>query len=46
MPLTRIGRWAVLYGIVALEVAAISGTYYVWHNMNTSQSKNNDAVIY
>ena len=28
-----------MYGVVALEVAAITGAYYVWHNMNTSQSE-------
>jgi hypothetical protein len=38
MPLTRVGKWSALYGLVALEVALISGTYYIWHNMNTSQN--------
>lgn len=37
MPLTTVGKWTVLYGIVAIEVAAITGTYYVWHNMNVDQ---------
>lgn len=37
MPLTKVGKWATLYGIVAFEVAAITGVYYVWHNMNTDQ---------
>ncbi len=37
MPLTRVGKWTVLYGIVAVEVAAVTATYYVWHNMNVDQ---------
>ena len=38
MPLTKVGKWTVLYGIVVAEVAALTGAYYVWHNMNTDQS--------
>ena len=39
MPLTKFGKWCILYGLVAVELAAITGSYYVWHNMNTKQCK-------
>eukprot|EP00731_Ephydatia_muelleri_P027988 Em0019g861a len=37
MPLTTVGKWTVLYGLVAVEAAAVLGTYSVWHKMNVSQ---------
>lgn len=37
MPLTQLGKWAVLYSIVGLEVAAGGVCYYYWRRMNTSQ---------
>lgn len=39
MPLTRVGKWAVVYGVVAVEVGALTGAYHVWHNMNTRQGE-------
>ena len=39
MPLTKVGKWAVIYGAVGVEVAALTGAYYVWHNMNISQGE-------
>lgn len=39
MPLTRFSKWTILYGVIAAEVAVMTGAYYVWHYMNTSQCK-------
>ena len=39
MPLTRTGKWAVIYGVVAIEVAALTGSYYVWNKLNMSQGE-------
>lgn len=41
MPLTRAGKWAVLYGIVAVEVVALTGSYMQWHRLNMSQGEDN-----
>ena len=37
MPLTRVGKWAVVYGVVAVEMAAITGSYLQWKKLNSSQ---------
>ena len=37
MPLTRVGKWAVLYGIVAVEVVVLTGSYLQWNKLNLSQ---------
>lgn len=37
MPLTRLGKWTVVYGIVGLEVVAGGVYYYYWRRMNSSQ---------
>ena len=39
MPLTRAGKWAVLYGIVAVEVIALTGSYLQWNRLNMSQGE-------
>ena len=35
MPLTNVGRWTVLYTVVAVEIAVIVGTWRLWDNLNT-----------
>ena len=45
MPLTRVGKWSVIYGIVAVEVAVLMGSYRVWHKMNISQGKKTPILI-
>ena len=35
----KFGKWCILYGLVVVELAALTGSYYVWHNMNTKQCK-------
>lgn len=37
MPLTRTGKWTVLYAAVTVELAALYGTYRVWDNLNNKQ---------
>lgn len=37
MPLTGVGKWTLVYGLVAAEVAAIGGAYYTWRGLNRSQ---------
>ena len=34
MPLTNIGKWTVLYTVVAVETALIFGTWRLWDNLN------------
>ena len=36
MPLTRFGKWSVLYGVVAVEVALMASCYRVWDKLNRS----------
>ena len=37
MPLTRAGRWTVIYALVGVELAAFGGVYYIWNGLNRSQ---------
>ena len=39
MPLTRTGKWAVIYGVVAIEVVTLTSSYYVWNRLNMSQGE-------
>lgn len=45
MPLTRFGKWTVVYGIVGLEVVAGGVFYYYWRRMNSSQGTNLNAPV-
>ena len=37
MPLTRAGKWTVIYALVGVELAAFGGVYYIWNGLNRSQ---------
>lgn len=34
MPLTTVGKWTVLYTVVAVELAALAATWRLWDNLN------------
>ena len=34
MPLTTVGKWTVLYSVVAVELAALAASWRLWDNLN------------
>ena len=34
MPLTTVGKWTVLYGVVAIELATLAAAWRLWDNLN------------